>query len=136
MVQNKVRQDLEDDSIVDMGRVDADDVEPIADIISDEFEQDVSGGVAATLDFDFELELDDNQQDSMQDTVVNGEDDTVMVTPEVLAAMQDANEKENSQIHAEQQHESHIDDKGDTVFVESKKMKAFREKLNKLDDQV
>ena len=134
VVQNKVRQDLEDDSIVDMGRVDADDVEPIADIISDEFEQDVSGGVAATLDFDFELELDDNQQDSMQDTVVNGEDDTVMVTPEVLVAMQDANEKENSQIHAEQQHESHIDDKGDTVFVGSKKMKAFREKLNKLDD--
>ena len=68
--------------------------------------------------------------------VDNGEDDTVMVTPEVLAAMQGDNVEgnETSQDHSEQKHEPHPDDKGDTVFVASERMKAFREKLNKLDD--
>lgn len=139
VTKGKARQDLEDDSIVNMGRADVDDVEPISDIISDEVEQSMPDGAATGLNFDFELELDANQQDSVGhrvDAMENGEDDTVMVTPEVLAAMQDNVEEksETSQVYSEQKPEPYPDDKGDTVFVESKKMKAFREKLNKLDD--
>ena len=146
-VKGKARQDLEDDSIVDMGRVDADDVEPIADIITDEILSSVAQGdtSALTLDFDFELDTEPDVKlpEKLQNLVKgeaghvdNGEDDTVMVTPEVLAAMQGDNVEgnETSQDHSEQKHEPHPDDKGDTVFVASERMKAFREKLNKLDD--
>jgi len=139
--QQKSEKDLEDDSIVDMARVDTDSMEPIADIITNEVEHGIPEGAATALDldFDFELEIDTNQQDSVKpvaDGMVNSEDDTVLVTPEVLAAMQDAvmEGSETSQVHSEQKCESYPDDKGDTVFVAPEKMKAFRDKLNKLDD--
>ncbi len=139
-------QDLDDDSIVDMGRVDVEtkDVEPIADIITDEIEQGIPEDAASALrlDFDFELETDVNQQEHQQDPtpmadgMLNGEDDTVLVTPEVLAAMEEATATGNKtgDVHSQQQGESYPDDKGDTIFVASEKMKAFRDKLNKLDD--
>ncbi len=133
VVKAKVGQTITD-SIIDGVDVAA---EPITDIITDELDYDVPKAAVTALDFDFELELDNNQQSSMKDAVVNGEDDTVMVTPEMLASMQDAGVKEDRtrQGYPEKKYESHLDDKGDTVFVESKKMKAFREKLkNKLDD--
>ncbi len=135
VVKAKVGQTITD-SIID--GVDAA-AEPIADIITDELDYDIPEGAVTALDFDFELELDVSQQDSVKaetDGMINGEDDTVMVTPEMLSSMQDAGVKEDgaSQGYPEQKYESHLDDKGDTVFVESKKMKAFREKLNKLDD--
>jgi FimV-like protein len=143
--KDKAGQTIEDDSIVDMGRVDADDAEPIADIITDEISASVFQNDTSALTLDFELdtepdvELPEKHQDLAKgemDYVDNGEDDTVMVTPEVLAAMQDAavEGSETSQAHSGQKYESHPDDKGDTVFVASEKMKAFREKLNKLDD--
>jgi hypothetical protein len=53
----------------------------------------------------------------------------------MLEAMQEAaKESKTSDLHSEQKHEPYPNDKGDTVFVASGKMKAFRDKLNKLDD--
>ena len=124
--------------------VETKDVEPIADIITDEIEQGIPEDAASALrlDFDFELETDVNQQEHQQDPtpmadgMLNGEDDTVLVTPEVLAAMEEATATGNKtgDVHSQQQGESYPDDKGDTIFVASEKMKAFRDKLNKLDD--
>jgi len=131
-------QGLGDDSIVDMGRVDADtkDIEPINDIIADEIEQGIPEGAAAALnlDFDFELETDANQQEPvpMADDMANGEDDTVLVTSDMLKAMEEAAKgSKANDIHSAQKHESYSNDEGDTVFVASEKMKAFRDELNK-----
>ncbi|WP_157753680.1 type IV pilus assembly protein FimV [Ghiorsea bivora] len=84
---HKVEQALEDDSIVGMCRVDADDIEPIA-------KDDTS---ALALDFDFELDTDlgvesvekyQNLTKGVVNHINNGEDDTVMVTPKMLDVME------------------------------------------------
>ena len=97
--KDKLGQALEDDSIVDMGRVDADDVEPIADIIADEIVGAVAQDDAPALALDFDIELDPSQgvesnEDKKKseryelDNMENGNDDTVMLTPEMLDAIE------------------------------------------------
>ncbi|MDQ6981301.1 MAG: FimV/HubP family polar landmark protein, partial [Ghiorsea sp.] len=108
-------QGLNDDSIVDTK-----DIEPIADIITDEIEQGIPEGTATALnlDFDFELEIDASQQEPLPraDDMVNGEDDTVLVTPETLEAMEEvAKGSKASDVYSAQKHEPYPNDEGDTV---------------------
>ncbi|MDQ7002764.1 MAG: FimV/HubP family polar landmark protein, partial [Ghiorsea sp.] len=87
--------DLANDSIVDMGSVD--DAELIADIIKGDIEASVAKneGSALTLDFDFDLEsslqeTDTHPQDSVNKEpadAVDGEHDTVIVTPEMIEGL-------------------------------------------------
>lgn len=119
-----------DDVVMDMGTVDVADVEPIMDIIDDGASQEDE-----SLIFSIALDVADDED------MANGEDDTVVVTPAMLAAMAQKKletSKEGVENHQKLSLESDqnadaqaLKDKGDTVFVSREKMDEFRKSLDK-----